>query len=206
MTTDQFITLQKTSEGLFKDRGSRFLGFAFPVSTVEEFMERLDELKKKYHDARHHCYAYVLGEEGLEFRANDDGEPSNSAGAPILGQLRSAGLTNAGVVVVRYFGGTKLGVGGLVAAYKTAAAGAINNNRAITVDILRHFVIEYGYESTNIVQRLFSGFEVKLTDQSFGDRCTVRVGVKKGQSGAFTSRLDEYIQAGTEITYEEETE
>ena len=119
---DSFLTISGKSEGLYKDRGSKFLSFSFPVSSEEEINQRLDEVRKKYHDARHHCYAWMLQPDQSKSRANDDGEPNHSAGDPILGQIKSFELTNTLVVVIRYFGGTKLGVGGLINAYKTAAA------------------------------------------------------------------------------------
>ena len=124
---DSFLTIGQPAEGLYKEKGSKFIGLAFPVKTEDEVKERLEETRKTYYDARHHCYAYILGHEGTQFRANDDGEPNHSAGDPILGQIRSKELTNTLVIVVRYFGGTKLGVSGLINAYKTAAALALDN-------------------------------------------------------------------------------
>ena len=122
---DLYLTIEKTTEGLYKETGSKFLAMAFPVSTREEISERLAELRKKYHDARHHCYAWRLGADMEEYRVNDDGEPSGSAGLPIFGQIQSRDLSNVLVVVVRYFGGTLLGVGGLIRAYRAAASGAL---------------------------------------------------------------------------------
>lgn len=127
-TTDTYLTISDDSEGFYKEKGSKFLSFAFPVHHEEDIKEKLDILRKKYYDARHHCYAYVLGKDKEIFRANDDGEPNHSAGDPILGQIKSNQLTNILIVVVRYFGGVKLGVGGLISAYRTAAAEAISNN------------------------------------------------------------------------------
>ncbi|MDH5603617.1 MAG: YigZ family protein, partial [Cyclobacteriaceae bacterium] len=174
-----------------------------PVQSVEDFQSRLSEIKKKYHDARHHCYAYILGEEGTDVRANDDGEPGNSAGAPILGQLRAEQVTNAAIVVVRYFGGTKLGVGGLIQAYKVAAGEALKNNTVIRVDILTYFTLDYAYEYTNIVLRLLSACKVVIKDQLYGDRCQAKVGVKESMKGHFVERLEETVKSGIEIMYKE---
>ena len=123
---DEYLTISKPSEGLFKDRGSKFIAFAYPVSTEEEIKEIQEKLRSDYHDARHHCYAYMLGKDKNVFRANDDGEPSSTAGKPILGQIKSYDLTNILIIVIRYFGGTKLGVSGLINAYKTAADDSID--------------------------------------------------------------------------------
>lgn len=125
---DTYFTLKGNSEGFNKEKGSKFLAFAYVVSNEDDVKKTVAELKKKYYDARHYCYAYVLGDQSEIYRAKDDGEPGHSAGDPILGQIRSKKLTNTLIVVVRYFGGTKLGVGGLIHAYKTAAADAIENN------------------------------------------------------------------------------
>src|SRR5690606_7725476 len=122
---DGYRTIAQPAEGLYKEKGSKFIALAYPVYTEEEIKDRLAELRKKYYDARHHCYAYMLGADKSRYRANDDGEPNHSAGDPILGQIRSADLSNVLVVVVRYFGGTKLGVSGLITAYKTATADAL---------------------------------------------------------------------------------
>src|SRR5690606_37233297 len=129
---DTYLTLKQCSQGIYKEKGSKFLTFAYPVQEEQEIKEILEGLKKQYHDARHHCYAYILGKDGQDFRANDDAEPGHSAGTPILGQIRSNNLTNVLVVVVSYFGGIKLGVGGLITAYKTAAAQAIAANEIVT--------------------------------------------------------------------------
>src|SRR5690606_39655528 len=132
MKDDTYLTIADHAEGLYYEKGSKFIALAYPVSDEEEIKSLLENIRKKYYDARHHCYAYRLGREGLVFRANDAGEPNHSAGDPILGQLRSYNITDVLIVVVRYFGGTKLGVGGLINAYKTAAADAIENSTIIT--------------------------------------------------------------------------
>ena len=178
MATASYLTISKTSTGEYKEKGSKFLAYAYPVKTVDEVKERLDALKKKYYDARHHCYAYILGAEGKEFRANDDGEPNHSAGDPILGQIRSAALTNTLIVVVRYFGGTKLGVGGLINAYKTAAEYAILNNEIVEIEVKVPLVLLFDYESTNEVMRLVKDFELDIVHQAFEMSCRMEVAVK----------------------------
>src|SRR5690554_2132633 len=151
---DTYLTLKSQSQGLYKEKGSKFLAFAYPVDNEEEIKEILETLKKQYHDARHHCYAYILGKDGQNFRANDDGEPGHSAGDPILGQIRSNNLTNTLIVVVRYFGGTKLGVGGLVTAYKTAATEAILANEIITETVTLKVNFQFDYIDMNEVMRI----------------------------------------------------
>jgi uncharacterized YigZ family protein len=166
-----YKTILQPSEGFYKEKGSKFLGFAFPVQSETAVKEQLLALRKKYYDARHHCYAYILGENGATYRAVDDGEPNHSAGDPILGQIRSKNLTNALVVVVRYFGGTKLGVGGLVSAYKTAAEDALNHAIVIEKEVTRTLQIEYPYTSTPEVMKLVKDFELEITDQHFQEHC-----------------------------------
>lgn len=164
-----FQTIAQPAEGLYRESGSRFLSFAYPVSAEPDIKEKLDELRKKYYDATHHCYAWILGAGKERFRANDDGEPGHSAGDPILGQLRSKDITNVLVVVVRYFGGTKLGVGGLIHAYKTAAEQALSNAAIVTQEVTRKLRIEYAYGDTPAVMRLVKEFELKILHQEFED-------------------------------------
>ena len=144
---DTYRSIAARSEGLYKDNGSRFLAFACPVETEEEVKEIVDALRKEYHDARHHCFAYRLGLDGARWRANDDGEPSGSAGRPILGQIDSAGLSDVLVVVVRYFGGVKLGIPGLIRAYKTATQEALAAAQAVEKTAARRFRITFDYLS-----------------------------------------------------------
>ena len=144
-TNDTYKSIASASEGLFKDNGSRFIALAYPVESEEEVREIVSLLRKEYHDARHHCYAYRLGVDGAVFRSSDDGEPSGSAGRPILGQIDSAGLSDILVVVVRYFGGIKLGIPGLIRAYKTSTADAISNARVIEKIAGDWYVIEFDY-------------------------------------------------------------
>ncbi len=173
-----YQTISTTGEGLFKDRGSKFIGIALPVTSEEQVKEQLEVLRKNYYDARHHCYAYVLGAEGKIYRANDDGEPNHSAGDPILGQIHSKQLTDTLVVVVRYFGGTKLGVSGLINAYKTAAELALDQCKIVTVEIKKDFELHFAYEATNEVMRIVSELGLDITEQLFEAACTMRGKVK----------------------------
>ncbi len=172
---DTYLTIKGPSEGLFKDKGSRFLAFAFPVSTEGGIKERLDELRRKYHDARHHCYAWRLGSEMDRFRINDDGEPAGTAGNPILGQIRSRQLTHILVVVVRYFGGTLLGTGGLINAYRNAAAEALENARIVKMKVFRRWKLEFGYPEMNQVMKVIKEREMVMEEQQFDLRCLVTV-------------------------------
>jgi uncharacterized YigZ family protein len=170
---DSFLTIGQLAEGLYKEKGSKFIGLAFPVKTEDEVKERLEETRKTYYDARHHCYAYILGHEGTQFRANDDGEPNHSAGDPILGQIRSKELTNTLVIVVRYFGGTKLGVSGLINAYKTAAALALDNTSIEEKLITQTIKLQFPYEEMNEAMKLVNDFEMQITRQEFEMECSL---------------------------------
>lgn len=165
---DFFYTIDSPATSLYKEKGSKFIGCAMPVTTEEEVKEALVELKKEYHDARHHCYAYILGRDADQWRANDDGEPSHSAGDPILGQIKSHHLTNVLVVVVRYFGGTKLGVSGLINAYKTASSDALGEAKMIKTYTACQYKIETNYEDYNSILPLnnLSGF--KVVEETYG--------------------------------------
>ena len=171
--TTSFNTLKTSSEAIYKEKGSKFIAIAQPATSIEDFELKLQNIKKDYHDARHHCYAYIIGDDGQLFRANDDGEPGHSAGDPILGQLKSFELTNIMVVVVRYFGGTKLGVSGLINAYKTSTREAIISGKIIKVNITKPIRIEYPYQSTNEVMKLLDQFNIKISDQIFESSCQV---------------------------------
>jgi uncharacterized YigZ family protein len=174
MSAFNYQTIERPSEGIYKEKGSRFLAFAYPVDNEGEIKARLQELRKNYFDARHHCFAWMLGPEQKSFRANDDGEPNHSAGDPILGQIRSKNLTNVLVVVVRYFGGVKLGVGGLIAAYKLAAEDALKNATIIEKEVLIPFSIQYDYNATPEVMRMVKDFELQILHQAFEEECVMR--------------------------------
>ncbi len=164
---DTFLTIEKPSEGLYKEKGSKFLAFAYPVSTEEEIKKYIEALKKKYYDARHHCYAYVLGKDKEFFRANDDGEPSSTAGKPILGQLYSADVSNVLIVVVRYFGGKKLGASGLIVAYKTAAVEALNNAKIIPHILRKDLSVQCSFAEVDKVMRLAKNYDLDILDQRY---------------------------------------
>lgn len=170
MKVFKYRTIQGPSEGSYKEKGSKFLAFAFPTESDDEVKNHLESLRKKYYDARHHCYAFILGADKSRYRANDDGEPNHSAGDPILGQIRSKDLTNILVVVVRYFGGTKLGVSGLIQAYKISAEDALSKANIMEIDVTKSITIEYDYTATPEVMKLVKDFELVIKDQSFQDR------------------------------------
>ncbi|UII33006.1 YigZ family protein [Fulvivirga ulvae] len=199
---ESYLTIAVPSEGLYKEKGSKFLAFAYPVASEEDIKERLDELRKRYYDARHHCYAYVLGADRNIYRANDDGEPNHSAGDPILGQINSKKLTDTLVVVVRYFGGTKLGVSGLINAYKVSAEEALNSAQIKKVDITRTISLRYTYDATNEVMRLINDFEIKITDQVFGADCQLTGEVKVGMNDLLDEKIQFLIDTGHELTME----
>ena len=175
---DSYLSIDSVSEGLFKDNGSRFIALAYPVETESEIKEIVSSLKKEYHDARHHCYAYRLGYKGDIFRANDDGEPSSSAGRPILGQIDTNGLSDILIVVVRYFGGIKLGIPGLIRAYKTSAADAIANASIIEKIASRRFRLHFGYLNMNDVMKMAKELSLTPSRQEFDMECSMELSVR----------------------------
>lgn len=190
MKDDTYLTIEGQAEGLYKEKGSKFIALAYPVSDEEEIKSLLEGIKKQYYDARHHCYAYRLGREGLVFRANDAGEPSHSAGDPILGQLRSHNLTNTLIVVVRYFGGTKLGVGGLINAYKTAAADAIANSTIITKTACSDIQVQFDYLAMNDVMRLVKDYDLHIKKQEFENTCLMVLEVRLNLEEELRAKLE----------------
>lgn len=201
MSRTSYHTITKTSEGLYKEKGSKFIALAMPVTTEEEVKTHQEALRKQYYDARHHCYAYVLGEQYGRFRANDDGEPNHSAGDPILGQIRSKDLTNTLVVVIRYFGGTKLGVGGLIHAYKTATEQAINENKIIEVTITSTVEVTFDYESTNEVMRLVKDVDLTIISQTYEVTCSLTVNVQVDQTGLLLKKLQLLKDTGSRLKF-----
>ena len=186
---DKFLTIAKESESLYKEKGSKFIGVALPVTSEDEVKSILVQLKKKYYDARHHCYAYIITPEGSLSRANDDGEPNHSAGDPILGQIKSKNLTNTLVVVVRYFGGTKLGVTGLINAYKTAAKEALEANQFIEEEVRVTLLLKFPYEEMNEVMKLVGAFDLKVIQQGYEEMSTLRVSVLLSKQKTLTERI-----------------
>jgi uncharacterized YigZ family protein len=187
---DSFRTISQSSEGIYTEKRSKFLAFAIPVESVEEIMDIVAEYQKKYYDARHVCYAYMIGAERTEFRANDNGEPSGTAGKPILGQINSNELTNILIIVVRYFGGIKLGTSGLIVAYKQAAAEAIAAAEIIekTVDTDITFLFEYPF--MNDVMRIVKEENPQIVNQGYDSDCSMTLRTRKGNMLKLISRLE----------------
>ena len=177
---DEYKTIASPSaEILFKEKNSKFFGYAFPVTTEEEIKYHLEQLRKQHFGAGHFCYAFQLGTEAIYFRANDDGEPSNSAGMPIYGQIQSFGLTNVLVVVVRFFGGVKLGVGGLISAYKTSAQLALEESEIIEKTIDVHFQIFFDYKNINKVMRIIKEKKLEIISQQMQEDCQIKISIRK---------------------------
>ena len=177
---DLYKTIDFPSEEvLLKEKNSKFFGYAFPVTTEEEIKEILERLRKEHFSARHWCYAYQIGTEKIQYRANDDGEPNNSAGMPIYGQIQSFEVTNVLVVVVRYFGGVKLGVGGLISAYKIAAQMALENSEIEERTIDKHFIISFGYANMNKVMRIIKEKNLQIISQKMEMDCEIEIVTRK---------------------------
>ncbi len=175
----RYTTIAQPAEGLYKEKGSKFLAFAEPVRNIDEVKARLEYYRKAYHDARHVCYAYMLGAERLDFRANDDGEPSGTAGRPILGQINSMGLTNILVVVIRYFGGILLGTGGLIVAYKEATRDALSQAEIVEKDVMELRKISFPYEKMNEVMRTLKACEATILNQGYeNNECVIEYEIK----------------------------
>jgi uncharacterized YigZ family protein len=186
---DSYFTIAKASEGVFRDRGSKFLSFAFPVNSEEEIKANIIALKKLHPSAVHHCYAWRIGPAGEAFRANDDGEPSNTAGKPILSQIQSNNLTNVLIVVVRYFGGTLLGVSGLINAYKNAAADAITNALIEERFILFQYKIDFSFEEMNFVMKALKDNDAKVIEQNYDETNSIIFNIKKQNLDRFETAL-----------------
>ena len=189
MESDSYITIKSSSEGIYKEKGSRFIAFAYPVSSQEEIKPIIDKIRKEHHEARHHCYAYMIGHQRLIWRVNDDGEPSGTAGRPILGQINSFGLTNILIVVSRYFGGTLLGVSRLINAYRTAAAAAIKNCEIIERTLQEYYEITYPYISMNSVMKILKEEAMVQYDQSFDIECCIKVNFRASAREIILKRL-----------------
>ncbi|MEO9474925.1 MAG: YigZ family protein [Cyclobacteriaceae bacterium] len=195
---NEFFVIANQTEGLYKEKGSKFLAYAYPVEDEDAIAEILAALKKKYYDARHHCYAYIIGLKDQAYRANDDGEPNHSAGDPILGQIRSHNLTNTLVVVVRYFGGTKLGVGGLISAYKIAADEALSKAEVKKVSSRTSFKLIFPYTETAQVERILAEHEVVYAEKNFTTECEFLGSIKDEEVAGFVEKF-ELLLAKVEI-------
>jgi uncharacterized YigZ family protein len=191
--SDTYKTISTNAEGIYKEKGSKFLSFAIPVSNVDDAKKIVKEYKKRFFDARHVCYAFMLGSERTDFRSNDDGEPSGTAGRPILGQINSRELTNVLVIVVRYFGGILLGTGGLITAYKQAASEALNLAEIIekTVDV--NITIHFDYLQINEVMRTIKDTGAQILNQDLDERCTIQLVIRKQDEHLLTSKLEKIL-------------
>lgn len=199
VSNDTYKSIGAPSEGLFKDNGSRFIALAYPVETEAEVKEIVAGLKKEYHDARHHCYAYRIGLDGGVWRANDDGEPSGSAGRPILGQIDSAGLSDILVVVVRYFGGIKLGIPGLIRAYRTSTADALQQASVVEKVAGTWFRIGFGYGQMQAVMKVVKDLELPQRSQDFGNECTMELRVRLSLVPDYLERIEKITNFNVQI-------
>jgi len=182
MFSDKYKEIKSATTGFYKEKGSKFIAFAFPVHSEDNVKEKLEKVKKLEHSARHHCYAYILNPDKSVQRANDDGEPSSTAGKPILGQILSNDLTNTLIVVVRYFGGVKLGVAGLIRSYKTAALEAVSNSEIITKIIKEQFAVSFKYPQMNDVMRLVKEYNLEVVNTDFQIECKLIFAVPKSKA------------------------
>ena len=187
--SDTYKTIITPTEGIYKEKGSKFLSFAIPVSSADEVKEIVKNYRKEYYDSRHVCYAYMLGADRKEFRANDDGEPSGTAGRPILGQINSRELTNILVIVVRYFGGILLGTGGLVVAYKEATTDALDQAEVIEKTVDESISIIFDYVLMNEVMRIIKDTNAQISSQNFEDQCAMQLSIRKQDAVLLSSKL-----------------
>lgn len=187
--SDTYNTIKNPTQGFFKDRGSKFISRAFPVTNEEEVKKILNDLRAEYHDARHHCYAYILGPDKSAYRINDDGEPSGTAGKPIHGQLLSHDLTNTFVVVIRYFGGTKLGIPGLINAYREATKDALNQAEIIENLVTESINITYEYPLMDVVMRFIKEKNLEIVDTKFELNCQIKLNVRISEAATVEESL-----------------
>ena len=199
MFEDTYKTLAANSKGVYTEKGSRFIGLAFPVENEEQVKQHLADIRKSFYDARHHCYAYILGAEKNAYRINDDGEPSGTAGKPIYGQLLSNDLTNVLVVVVRYFGGIKLGVPGLINAYRTAAKEAIDANTVIEKTIDETYRVLFDFPEMNAVMKVLKNDFIKINSQTYMEKYVITFTVRSKEADKFLSSLRKI--AGVKIEF-----
>lgn len=188
--SDTYLTISEISEGYYTEKRSKFYAFAHPVETVDEVKDIVAMYRKKFYDARHVCWAYMLGHERIDFRVNDDGEPSSTAGKPILGQINSSELTNILVVVIRYYGGVNLGTGGLIVAYRTAAADAIANANIEERLIEEEIVYNYPYIMMNDVMRVVKDMQPRIISQTFDNTCEIKLSIRKSEAPRLRSMLE----------------
>ena len=189
MASDEYKTINGTSEGTYSEKRSKFLAFAHHVESEDEIKALLQEYKKKYYDARHVCYAYVLGPDRKTFRANDDGEPSGTAGKPILGQINSAELTDIFVAVVRYYGGVNLGTGGLIVAYRTATMEALANAEIVTREVEEQITYTFPYVMMNGVMKVVKEMRPRIVSQNFESTCEIKLAIRQSEAQQLRDRL-----------------
>jgi uncharacterized YigZ family protein len=187
---DEYKTLAISSKGVHKEKGSKFIAFAYSVFTEDEFKDKLQQLKQDYNDARHHCYAYRLGTGTQQYRFSDDGEPSSTAGKPIYGQIQSFELTNIAIIVIRYFGGTKLGVGGLITAYRAAAKNAIEKSKIITRTVDNFYEIQFGYKIMSDVMNFIKKNELDVISQSLEEKGVIKFRIRQSKAEIIIEKLN----------------
>ncbi len=200
-TNDRYYTLEVASEAIYRVKGSKFIGFAYPVFSEMEIKTQVDLLRKEYFDATHHCYAWALGADRNKHRENDDGEPSGSAARPIYGQILSAGLSNVLIVVLRYFGGTKLGVSGLIDAYKLAAKACIEEGKIVERFEENIIIIRFSYAEMNVVMKLVKDQELQVIDPKFDLRCQLHTKIKRSKSDELLFELNKLKGVEAEIDF-----
>ena len=190
LVSDEYYSIEAPVQAVYKDQKSRFIAFAYPVESEEEVKELLAKCRKEYHDARHHCLAYRIGYDGSRWRSSDDGEPSGTAGRPILGQIDSAGLSDVAVIVVRYFGGIKLGVPGLIAAYKEASRLALQSAVRVKKTVGNSYLLRFGYESMPELMKLLKEMSLAYKDLEFGEDCSLKVRIRLSSEKEFFERTN----------------
>ena len=201
MPSYSYLTLQNPATGIYKEKGSKFLAFAYPVDSETDIKQRVDHLKNEYFDARHHCFAWRLGIGKDHVRAFDDGEPTHSAGDPILGQIRSRGITNVLIVVVRYFGGVKLGVGGLAEAYRAAAENALRNGSIVEVEILETMSLQLDYDMLSDLMKVIKNLKCTIVEQHFGEEGNLKITVPLRQKEKLLGKLTLWNGLGKKIKW-----
>ena len=197
--SDIYKSIASASEGLFRDNGSRFLAFAYPVETEDEIREKIEALRKKYHDARHWCFAWRLGLDGSDWRASDDGEPAHSAGSQILGQIDSVGLSDVLVVVVRYFGGIKLGIPGLIRAYRTSTRDALDHAEVVEKVAGEFWKLDFSYAAMPAVMKVIKDMDIPASSQEFGESCSLRARVRLTLRDTFLERLSHIEECSASV-------
>jgi uncharacterized YigZ family protein len=190
MKADSYLTILKESEGEFKEKGSKFIAYALPFTNIDNLKPYLEIIKAKNPKARHFCFAYKIGIGNDNFRTNDDGEPAGSAGKPILNAILSKNISDILIVVVRYFGGTLLGVSGLINAYKSASLLAISNGKTETRLVFEKFILKYNFEKTNEIMRIIKEFEIKILAQNYTDKCETNIEVRLSQTTEIISKIE----------------